>query len=156
MEVEVEILTEAEVESSIDLDGLQRLVSFVVEQQGARGRWTVAVVLTDDARLRALHHRFMGLDTVTDVMTFPLGHDGAHTHGGDVVVSVERAAAQAADFGLSVADEVRFLVVHGLLHLCRWNDHEAGERARMWDEQRRLLDDFDRRTAEASRETDGR
>ena len=110
----------------------------------------VTVVLTNDAQLRAQHHRFMGIDSETDVMTFPLGDDGGDAQGGDIVVSVERAAAQADDYGLSVAEEVRFLVVHGLLHLCGWNDHEEEERARMWDEQRRLLDAFNRVSAGAA------
>ena len=138
----VDVLVETELDPSIRVDDLERLVPFVLEHAGAGGEWTVAVVLTDDARLRALHHRFMGLDSETDVMTFPSGDRETDARGGDIVVSVERAAQQAVEYDHSVADEVRFLVVHGLLHLCGWNDHTAYARARMWEEQRRLLEAF--------------
>ena len=150
MDLDLEILTEVEITANIDIAGLERLVPFTLADVGAVGRWTVTVVLTDDARLRALHDRFLGIDSETDVMTFPLGDDDNAVRGGDIVVSVERAAAQADDYGHGVAEEVRFLVVHGVLHLCGWNDQNADERSRMWDEQRRLLDVFDRSVAVAA------
>ncbi|MER3437103.1 MAG: rRNA maturation RNase YbeY, partial [Chloroflexota bacterium] len=78
----------------------------------------MSFALTTDEHLRELHHRFMGIDEETDVMTFPLDEDGEH--GGDIVISVDRAEEQAAETGHGLSDEIRFLAVHGLLHLCGW------------------------------------
>ena len=145
--LDLDVVVEAPPPPDLDLEDLRNLVDFALRREGATGTWSVAVVLTDDARLRALHRDFMGLDAPTDVMTFPLdGTDpGAEaTQGGDVVVSVERAAEQAVEFGQAPAAEVRFLVVHGLLHLCGWDDTTDADRSRMLSRQAELLDDFHR------------
>ncbi len=156
MTASVDVLIDVDLDPSVRVDDLERLVPFILEQAGARGEWTVAVVLTDDKRLRELHHRFMELDYETDVMTFPSSDEDSEAHGGDIVVSVERAALQAVDYDHSVADEVRFLVVHGLLHLCGWDDRTEDERARMWDEQQRLLKAFQQSATGASSEPTSR
>lgn len=147
------------IDQSSVIDGLTeiavtRLVAFVLSEESQHGNWTVSVVLSDDASLRALHREFMGLDAETDVMTFPLtgargddvGEPGGNP-GGDIVVSVERAAAQALDYGLTTVEEVRFLIVHGLLHLCGWTDSLPEEQTRMLERQQILLQTFDRISA---------
>jgi probable rRNA maturation factor len=145
-DLDLDLVVEGAPPLDVDLADLERLIRFVLAAEESRGRWAVAVVLTDDERLRALHRDFMGLDTPTDVMTFPLADDAAPSHadrGGDVVVSVERAAAQAGDFGQTTAQEVRFLVVHGLLHLCGWDDAGEGDRVRMLERQTALIAAFE-------------
>ena len=126
----------------VDEDDLRSLVHRVLASEQATGDWSIAVVLTDDAHLTTLHRDFMDIDAETDVMTFPLADAAApagQPRGGDVIVSVERAAAQAASFGLTAADEVRFLVVHGLLHLLGWTDDTEEARRRMLQRQAELL-----------------
>lgn len=121
----------------------EALCRFVLREEGrdASGPWEVTLALVDDPALRELHARFMGLDSVTDVMTFPLEEDGVN--GGDIVVSVERAAAQGPDHGHTAEEEVRFLFVHGLLHLCGWDDATAALRGAMLTRQTTLLHAFD-------------
>ncbi len=145
--LDLDVIVEAELPPDLDLDALRDLVGFVLRSEGVTGSWAVAGVLTDDERLRALHRDFMGLDTETDVMTFPLAETGSDTdpdqgQGGDIVVSVERAAAQAPAYGHTTAQEIAFLVVHGLLHLCGWTDRTAQERAAMLAHQTALLEEF--------------
>ncbi len=148
--LDLDLIAEIPPPPELDLVELRRLVPFVLRREGATGDWSVAVVLTNDAHLRALHRDFMGIDSPTDVMTFPAG-DGvpgqAALSGGDVVVSVDRAAEQATEVGHSVAAEVRFLVVHGLLHLCGWDDATDALRERMHDRQTDLLGAFAREGA---------
>lgn len=141
-QLELDIVVEAPLPSEFDPGEIPRLARHVLEEEGAVGAWTVAVVLTADDRLRALHRDFMGIDSETDVMTFPVEDaalSSSERFGGDVIVSVERAAAQGPAFGQTAADEVRFLVVHGLLHLLGWDDGEDDERARMWRRQTELV-----------------
>ncbi len=102
----------------------------------------MTLALVDDLRLRCLHREFMAVDEPTDVMTFPSDPESG-TAGGDIAVSVERAAVQGPDYGHSAAAEVEFLLVHGLLHLCGWDDAADGDRERMLDRQAELLAAFE-------------
>jgi probable rRNA maturation factor len=97
----------------------------------------VHVLLADDATLRRLNRTFLGKDKATDVLSFPaavtmvfFGDPQAPELAGDLAISLEMAARQAARFGHSLRDEVRVLLLHGLLHLAGF-DHErdAGEMA---------------------------
>lgn len=84
----------------------------------------VTCLLTDDRELRRLNRHFRGEDYATDVLSFP------SEAGGEIAISLDRAAAQATDHGHSLTDEVRVLMLHGVLHLAGM-DHEndAGEMA---------------------------
>ena len=108
----------------------QKLRSFASELSNriADGRAFTCLV-TDDRELRALNREFLGHDYPTDVLSFPEGAGGATV--GELAISAERAAAQAAEFGHDCTDEVRILMLHGLLHLIGM-DHERdrGEMAR--------------------------
>src|SRR5262249_55281310 len=85
----------------------------------AKGREFHCLV-TGDAELRRLNRDFRHKDAVTDVLSFP-AHDG---YLGDIAVSLGRARAQAKEFGHSADDEIRILMLHGLLHLTGL-DHES-------------------------------
>ena len=100
-------------------------------------------LLTNDDELRDLNRRFLGHDYATDVLSFPSADaaDGqlADEHLGELAISVERAAAQAAEFGHSLVEEIQTLMLHGVLHLMGM-DHESddGEMAiaeREWRKQ---------------------
>jgi probable rRNA maturation factor len=86
----------------------------------------LSVVLCDDAFIRTLNAQWRGKDEPTDVLSFAMGEGqaiaGASGVLGDIVVSVETAARQAAALGHSLEQEMRVLLVHGLLHL-RGFDH---------------------------------
>lgn len=90
----------------------------------SRGR-EVICLLTDDRELRRLNRRFRASNYATDVLSFP------NQNGGEIAISLERAAAQAAGHGHTVFDEIRILMLHGVLHLSGL-DHESdsGEMAR--------------------------
>jgi probable rRNA maturation factor len=85
-------------------------------------------LISGDRELRRLNRQFLGADYPTDVLSFPL-------HGeellGELAISADRAAAQARQFGHSRLDEIRVLMLHGVLHLVGM-DHETdrGEMAR--------------------------
>ena len=85
--------------------------------------------ITNDDELRALNSQFRGNEYPTDVLSFPL--DGDPDSLGDIAISLNRARAQAKQYGHGPLDEIRILLLHGLLHL-RGMDHEtdAGQMAR--------------------------
>jgi len=94
-------------------------------------------LITGDLELQRLNRQFLGRDYATDVLSFP-SQDGSDSLG-EIAVSVERAAAQAREFGHDCLNEIRILMLHGVLHLTGM-DHERdrGEMAqaeRGWREK---------------------
>ena len=159
----------------IAVAALARAMATALTAAGAPAPASIGLILSDDAELATLNETHLGHDGPTDVLSFPLlppeafpphpgdpdrgvapapgspeaftGPPGRRTHLGDVVVSVERAADQAAegrggqtgDVRWSVADELRLLVTHGTLHLCGWDHAERAEEREMRALEQRLL-----------------
>jgi probable rRNA maturation factor len=138
----VEILVTTELPAPADIPALENLVESSLRLVGAAGSWNVTVALMDDVALRALHAEFMGDDSETDVMTFPMSESSLTGEGGDIAISVDRAAAQGPAWGHSAWQEIEFLTAHGVLHLCGWDDHDDEERAEMLALQAQLISDF--------------
>ena len=103
------------------------------------------VVFVSDRNIKKLNRRFRGKSLATDVLSFPTKAEPFEAenrkHVGDVVISVQRAAAQAKAKGLSFSREIEQLILHGLLHLCGY-DHESdkGEMNRLELKLRRKLE----------------
>ncbi|MDI6869965.1 MAG: rRNA maturation RNase YbeY [Bacillota bacterium] len=95
----------------------------------------VSVALVDDLQIHELNRRYRKVNRPTDVLSFPGGEapalDEAPALLGDVVVSLETAWRQAAEFGHSPEREVGYLVAHGLLHLLGFDHEQEEERATM-------------------------
>ena len=125
---------------AVDHSGFESLCRYVLLEQGQGGSWIVTVALVSDDTLRQLHAQFMDDDSITDVMTFPSGEPGQE--GGDIVISVERAAEQGPEHDFTTDQEVQFLFVHGLLHLSGWDDNSPLDRERMLARQAELLAGF--------------
>jgi probable rRNA maturation factor len=99
----------------------------------------VNVLVTNSAELRSLNRRFRGADKATDVLSFPASPEAsrqARSIAGEVAVSADIARENARRFGHSVADEVKILVLHGILHLAGF-DHER-DNGRMARKENRL------------------
>lgn len=106
----------------------------------------LSVTLTDDEHIHALNKKFRGVDRATDVLSFAFREsDEPEVIGadfeilGDVIISLERAAAQAQEFGHSFLREVIFLEVHGLLHLLGYDHVDDDERREMESEQKFIM-----------------
>lgn len=127
--------------AALSKSGLTRFFNRARAAVGLDG--DVEVLLADDATLRRLNRSFRHKNKATDVLSFPAAEnpDGyAGGYAGDLAISLDTAARQAAEFGHSLRDEVRILLLHGLLHLTGM-DHEAddGEMAAREGELRREL-----------------
>lgn len=132
---------------------LRAVILHTLALEGVRGSIALTVVLVDDATIHQLNRRFLAHDEPTDVITFPLDGGtgaaafvlpdaGAGRQLGEIYVSCERAAAQGGEWGNDPAREVRFLVVHGVLHLLGWDDATPVARARMLERQGAILADW--------------
>ena len=100
---------------------LARFLRVAASRVGIVGE--VTVLLADDERLQELNRTFRRKNKPTDVLSFPSAEQGG---GGDLAISLDTAAAQAAELGHPLAVEVKVLMLHGLLHLAGY-DHEQDE-----------------------------
>ena len=83
----------------------------------------LSVALVNDARMSQLHERFMGIEGPTDVLTFELEHDArGRVTAGEVVVCVPEARRQARHRGIELRMELLLYALHGMLHLCGFDD----------------------------------
>jgi probable rRNA maturation factor len=112
----------------LSASGLSRFVNRARATVGLKGE--VDVLLASDAQIRSLNKSFRGKDKATDVLSFPAPPEIFKQHAGDLAISLETAVRQARMYGHSLRDEVRTLLLHGLLHLSGL-DHEtdSGEMA---------------------------
>ncbi len=104
---------------------VRRALEVALFREAVRAGSGIAVLLVTDDEIAAYHGRFLNSSDPTDVISWPSGED-APGHLGDVMVSCERAAAQAIVLGHSTEREVCVLAVHGLLHLLGWDDLVQG------------------------------
>jgi len=101
---------------------LRRFVARARRAAGLKGG--VNVLVTSSAEMKSLNRRFRGKDQPTDVLSFPAEPGAPKKFAGEIAISAEIAAQNARALGHSPAEEVKILVLHGVLHL-RGYDHEC-------------------------------
>jgi len=127
----------------IDLERWVALANGTLVDEGVRGLCEVSLIFCDEMTITSLNQQFMGKDGPTDVLSFPLvepgdAYPGAERLLGDVVISIDTAKRQAAQYDAPLEREVERLLIHGVLHLLGHDHIEPAERATMEAEERRL------------------
>jgi probable rRNA maturation factor len=114
--------------SSLSTSALTRFLNRARAAVSLRGQ--VDILLANDQTLRQLNKTFRGKNKPTDVLSFPAPSAFAKKHAGDLAISLDTAARQAHAHGHTLSDEIKILILHGLLHLAG-EDHEtdSGEMA---------------------------
>lgn len=122
------ILTEPTVQAKFGRRVRPRALTAFLSQATAAVRLggEVAVLLTNDAKIRRLNRVFRKKDATTDVLSFPASESlpGQPCTGGDLAISLETAARQAQEEGHALFTELKILLLHGVLHLAGY-DHET-------------------------------
>jgi probable rRNA maturation factor len=144
-EVEVEVQIAPDFESLVTGDHLQRVGQAVLREEGVVGQATL--VITSDEGIQELNRDFRDVDAPTDVLAFSAREEagifvtapGAGDYLGDVIVSYPRAVAQAEEQGHPVEEELKLLIVHGILHLLGYDHSDKEEEATMWARQAAIL-----------------
>ena len=98
---------------------------------------SLSIALVGDRAIRRLNRLHRGKDRATDVLSFA-GSPGPEPLLGDVVISLDRAAHQAAGYGATLDAEVLRLLIHGIAHLLGYAHQTRQERARMVRVERKL------------------
>ena len=132
--------------AEVDEGSLHRVAAEVLRHEGMVGETELSLIVTDDEAIRELNRRFRGVDAPTDVLAFGAGveeHFVSAPEGppylGDVVISYQRALAQAAELGHAVAEELKLLVIHGILHLLGYDHQEKAAARKMREREGAIL-----------------
>ncbi|MEO6119333.1 MAG: rRNA maturation RNase YbeY [Terriglobales bacterium] len=130
------VTIQLDVKQRIDAVGLRRFGARALKMIGLEG--DVAILVTTDRRMRELNRWYGQKNYATDVLSFP--GTPKLDHAGDIAITAEIAARNARKLGHSLADELKVLILHGMLHLGGY-DHEAdtGEMAGLEDHIRSRL-----------------
>lgn len=135
--------------------GLQRLVisanirtciNAVLKAEGVTAKCEINVLVTDDAGIREINRTCRNIDSATDVLSFPMFElapgelpadwteyedpDTGLVPLGDMCISLERAIAQAKEFGHTTRREVGYLTIHSMLHLLGYDHLDEGPQKR--------------------------
>ena len=156
------ILFEKEIDGGFDFDekkqceevieGCMDIMLFPFEAE-------VSVTLTDDEAIRQINNEYRGIDSATDVLSFPMisyeesgnfdaidddeslfNPESGEVMLGDIVLSVPRIKEQALEYGHSELREFSFLIVHSMLHLFGYDHIDDNDRSIMEDKQKYILD----------------
>lgn len=148
MTVLIDIRTEGfpkeleEVMEKIALDSLQ--------YEGFQEECEISISIVDNEEIHQINKQFRGIDRPTDVLSFPQltfeegeimdRNEKGEVVLGDIIISLERAREQAAEYGHSLKREIAFLTAHSMLHLLGYDHMEPEEEAEMFAKQKEILE----------------
>ncbi len=127
---------------------IRRCCHAVLELENFEGSAEVDVTLVDNEQIHRINFEQRSIDMPTDVLSFPLGEGGVYDQNpatgaymlGDIVISMERAEAQAEEYGHSFRREVGYLTVHSMLHLLGYDHVDGGlEAVRMREKEEAVM-----------------
>ncbi|WP_430785194.1 rRNA maturation RNase YbeY [Virgibacillus flavescens] len=137
------------------IDILQRLLIFAAEKEGITQEAEVSVNFVTNNEIQELNRNYRQQDKPTDVISFALQEtmeDEMNIVGedmplilGDIVISVERAEQQAADYNHTFERELGFLTIHGFLHLLGYDHMTDEDEKNMFQKQEEILNAFELR-----------
>jgi probable rRNA maturation factor len=130
---------------------LVRLVEATLASEAVKSA-DISVAVVDDARIHAINRDYLGHDYPTDVISFLLESKGPRARaggselrgegkslGGEIIISAETAVQMAAEYRWPPVHELSLYLVHGLLHLCGYNDLTAEEQRSMRNREVEVL-----------------
>ena len=103
------------------------------------GDYEISLAFVDNPTIQRLNKQFLDHDEPTDVLSFPLSEPNAKKLAGELVIGAEVALEQAASRGHDVHVELALYVIHGLLHLCGYDDKNAQNTKSMRARERHYL-----------------
>lgn len=134
-----------------DEDKITEIVTACLKSEKLDFDCQVGVTFTDNEGIRELNLRHREIDRETDVLSFPMLDDissisevdknpeNGFVYLGDIVISLEKAEAQAEEYGHGFEREVAFLIVHSMMHLVGYDHMEDNQRAVMRQHEEKVL-----------------
>lgn len=155
--MEVTFIDETEKVQQTNIDEINDLLQFAAQRLELPLDIEMSVTFMDNAAIREINRDYRGKDQPTDVISFALEEEGEDEipivfdeddeldiprNLGDIMISIERAAEQAAEYGHTYERELGFLAVHGFLHLNGYDHMTAEDEKEMFTLQKEILDAY--------------
>lgn len=146
--MKIEFQIEKSFRGLIDQAALKKAVKQTCQVGASRPAVALSLVITDEATIKELNHQYRGLESATDVLSFPTAPDldeadlwPAEEAGylGDIIISYPVAARQAQTVGHTAQEELMLLTVHGTLHLLGFDHDTPTTKATMWQAQQQVM-----------------
>ncbi|MFL5328111.1 MAG: rRNA maturation RNase YbeY [Gemmataceae bacterium] len=122
----------------IDRGAMREAAKAVLEGENISSA-AISLAFVNDATIHRLNKQFLDHDEPTDVISFPLSGPGAKTLEGELVIGAEVARRTASERGHDEKAELTLYVIHGLLHLCGYDDKTAAAERDMRKRERHYL-----------------
>lgn len=149
------LLTDNRTDWNFD-EEFESLVNSVAEEslryEGFENKCEISLSFVSNEEIRHINKQFRGIDRETDVLSFPQltfeeGEEAEKNENGeiilgDIIISVEKAKAQAEEYGHSLKREIAFLTAHSMLHLMGYDHMTEEEEKDMFKRQRDILDNL--------------
>jgi probable rRNA maturation factor len=124
---------------ALDRGRMREAARAVLEGEGVAD-YEVSLAFVDSPTIHRLNKQFLDHDEPTDVLTFPLSDASARKLAGELVIGVEIGREQATRRGHDVQIELALYVIHGILHLCGYDDQSEEQALRMRGRERHYLE----------------
>ncbi|SER70417.1 rRNA maturation RNase YbeY [Salipaludibacillus aurantiacus] len=142
----IDIIDETELLSEEEQNLVQSVLETALDYESVGGNTEISVTFVSDERIQVLNKEYRDKDRPTDVLSFALDegdetldHPEAPHLLGDIIISLPRAKAQAAEFGHQFERELCFLAVHGFLHLIGYEHESEEQEKQMFTKQEDIL-----------------
>ena len=145
--MEINVLVEKGVTADIEAGWLQKVAEQVLIAQGISPKAELSLVLTTPKKIQELNRDYLGEDSPTDVLSFPMEPESpafvmppdGKLHLGEVIISYAQAAAQAREHRHPVKKELAILLIHGVLHILGFDHAQPDEARRMRAREAEIL-----------------
>lgn len=108
---------------------IKKLIGLILKKETSKPLESLSIVFLGDTDMRRINKQFLRHDFVTDVIAFNLST--AKTIEGEIYIGLDKAAAQAKEYGVTTANEILRLAAHGFLHILGYEDDSATKKKRM-------------------------
>lgn len=152
MHLMLDLIDQTESLSTENLELIEKMLHHAAQSEGIEQGSELSVTFVNNEEIQQINHEYRGKNVPTDVISFAMEElgegemaievDGIPRMLGDIIISVERAKEQAADYGHSEERELGFLAIHGFLHLLGYDHMEEQDEKKMTEKQETILQSF--------------
>jgi len=136
--VNIEILDETTELDRKDKSNLKNVARLVLKELGLPGNSELSISFIDDIKMRELNLSYRSIDKTTDVLSFPQSEGPDVTLLGDIIISLDTARRHSESYGVTLHEELKKLIIHGVLHLLGHDHKKKKETQIMRDKEKEL------------------
>lgn len=149
----MDVLFENTTDKEINQELINSVIAESLKYEGISDNCEISVTIVDNKEIHSINLKHRGIDRPTDVLSFPLidfdketlPDDGTKIYLGDIIISIEKAAEQAKEYGHSLEREIGFLTAHSMLHLLGYDHITSEEEKIMFKKQEEILENLNLR-----------